>query len=127
MLAHPYGEPRIMSSYFFNHSDQGPPADSNENIVSPSINSDDTCGNGWVCEHRWRQIYQMVAFRNAVKDTQIKNWWNNGNNQIAFSRGKRQGNECSGTKVSVNNQGKAQIYIPSAAEDMHLAIHVGKE
>ncbi|XP_072949077.1 alpha-amylase 4N-like isoform X2 [Epargyreus clarus] len=87
MLAHPYGEPRVMSSYFFDNSDQGPPSDNNEGIISPSIKADDTCGNGWVCEHRWRQIYQMVGFRNAVRDTTVTHWWDNGNKQIAFSRG----------------------------------------
>ncbi|GLH05679.1 Alpha amylase, partial [Gryllus bimaculatus] len=25
------------------------------NILDVTINSDNTCGNGWVCEHRWRQ------------------------------------------------------------------------
>ncbi|XP_045772516.1 alpha-amylase-like [Maniola jurtina] len=89
MLAHPYGNPRLMSSYYFASSDQGPPSDDSENIVSPSINDDDTCGNGWACEHRWRQIYQMVAFRNAVDKTDIQNWWDNGNKQIAFGRGDR--------------------------------------
>ncbi|KAL0838998.1 hypothetical protein ABMA28_016995 [Loxostege sticticalis] len=160
MLAHPYGEPRIMSSYFFEKNEQGPPSDSQENIVSPSINKDDTCGNGWVCEHRWRQIYQMVAFRNVVRGTFIQNWWDNGNNQIAFSRGKKgfivfnvegrdldqrlqtglppgeycdvitgkkEGNTCTGTKVTVSNDGMAHIRVPAHAEDMHLAIHVGKE
>lgn len=38
MLAHPYGAPRIISSYFFNNINQGPPADRNENILSPTIN-----------------------------------------------------------------------------------------
>ncbi|KAL4707764.1 hypothetical protein ACJJTC_001710 [Scirpophaga incertulas] len=89
MLAHPYGEPRIMSSYAFENSEQGPPTDNKEDILSPTINEDDTCGSGWVCEHRWRQIYQMVAFRNIVKGSAIENWWDNGDNQIAFSRGKK--------------------------------------
>ncbi|XP_068633517.1 alpha-amylase 2-like [Battus philenor] len=89
ILAHPYGEPRIMSSYIFDTREQGPPNDDNENIISPTINKDDTCGGGWVCEHRWRQIYQMVGFRNAVRDTAVNNWWDNGNCQIAFSRGDR--------------------------------------
>lgn len=38
ILAHPYGEPRIMSSYAFDSADQGPPNDDKENIISPSIN-----------------------------------------------------------------------------------------
>ena len=66
MLAYPYGNPRVMSSFDFSDSDQGPPQDGSGNIVSPSINSDGSCGNGWVCEHRWRQIYNMIGFRNAV-------------------------------------------------------------
>ncbi|GJQ73903.1 Amy-p [Trypoxylus dichotomus] len=89
MLAHPYGSTRIMSSFAFDDSEAGPPADSSDNIISPGINSDDTCTNGWVCEHRWRQIYNMVGFRNAVKGTIIQNWWTNGDQQIAFCRGNR--------------------------------------
>jgi alpha-amylase len=65
MLAYPFGYPRVMSSFFFNDTDQGPPHYDNGTILSPTINNG-TCGNGWVCEHRWRQIYNMVAFRNVV-------------------------------------------------------------
>ncbi|XP_055587960.1 alpha-amylase 1-like [Uranotaenia lowii] len=88
MLAHPYGIPRVMSSFAFENSDQGPPQDANGNLISPSINPDDTCGNGWVCEHRWREIYGMVGFRNAISSSSpLANWWDNGNQQIAFCRG----------------------------------------
>ncbi|XP_019541465.2 alpha-amylase B-like [Aedes albopictus] len=87
MLAHPFGIVRVMSSFFFEHGDQGPPQDANGNLIPPSINPDNTCGNGWVCEHRWRQVYNMIGFRNAVGNTAISNWWSNGNQQIAFCRG----------------------------------------
>ncbi|XP_069700677.1 alpha-amylase-like [Periplaneta americana] len=88
MLAYPYGYPRVMSSFSFDtDTDQGPPQDGNGNIVSPSINSDGTCGNGWVCEHRWRQIFNMVGFRNVVAGTGLNDWWDDGNQQIAFCRG----------------------------------------
>lgn len=88
MLAHPYGTARVMSSYHFNNFDDSPPADGNGNLLSPVIYPDNTCGNGWVCEHRWRQIYNMARFRNAVNKTGINDWWDNGQNQIAFCRGK---------------------------------------
>lgn len=39
MLAHPYGEPQLMSSYDFTNTEAGPPMDSSGNIISPSINS----------------------------------------------------------------------------------------
>jgi len=45
-LGHPYGEPRIMSSFAFDDADQGPPQDGNGNLISPSINADGNCGNG---------------------------------------------------------------------------------
>ncbi|XP_055383823.1 alpha-amylase-related protein-like [Condylostylus longicornis] len=87
MLAHPYGIPRVMSSFDFNHKDQGPPKDEKENLISPKINLDGSCGDGWVCEHRWRQITNMIGFRNTVKGTGLNDWWDNGKNQIAFCRG----------------------------------------
>ncbi|KAI4480204.1 hypothetical protein M0804_010565 [Polistes exclamans] len=89
MLAHPYGTPRVMSSYFFNDFNDSPPSDSDGNLLPPSINKNDTCGNGWVCEHRWRQIYNMARFRVTVNGTKLDNWWDNGSNQIAFCRGNR--------------------------------------
>nr|AAG23133.1 alpha-amylase [Diabrotica virgifera virgifera] len=81
MLAHPYGTTRLMSSYAFDSHDQGPPGQ------QPGFNADGTCTNGWVCEHRWREIFNMVGFRNAVAGTDVTNWWSDGNQQIAFGRG----------------------------------------
>ncbi|XP_069795542.1 pancreatic alpha-amylase-like isoform X2 [Narcine bancroftii] len=96
MLAHPYGQTRIMSSYrwdrkFVNGKDVndwiGPPSYSNGATKAVTLNPDTTCGNGWVCEHRWRQIRNMAIFRNVVGKEPLTNWWDNGSNQIAFGRG----------------------------------------
>jgi alpha-amylase len=88
-MAWPYGVPRIMSSFAFTHRDTGPPNDGSGNIVPPAFNAAGQCTNGWVCEHRWPQIANMVGFRNAVQGTGVNNWWDNQSNQIAFSRGNR--------------------------------------
>jgi len=107
MLAHPYGLARVMSSYywdqkFVNGEDQnnwvGPPHDSNFNIISPTFGADGACNNGWICEHRWRQMYNMAKFRNVVDGTTLNDWWDNGNNQIAFCRGGK-------GFVAINNEG----------------------
>lgn len=87
MLAHPFGTPCVMSSFDFQSKDQGPPQDGNGNLVSPVIDPDGTCRNGWICEHRWEEIYNMVRFRNVAHGTTVNNWWDNGSNQIAFCRG----------------------------------------
>ncbi|XP_027210307.2 pancreatic alpha-amylase 2a5 [Penaeus vannamei] len=98
MLAWPYGFTRVMSSYYWdqwweNGQDKndwvGPPHDGSFNIISPSFNADGSCGNGWICEHRWRQIYNMVEFRNVAHGTDMNDWWDNGSNQIAFCRGNK--------------------------------------
>nr|CAD7395053.1 unnamed protein product [Timema cristinae] len=89
MLSWSYGFPRIMSSFAFQNSDTGPPHDEKQNILSVPIKEDETCGNDWVCEHRWRQIYNMVKFRNIVRGTSVKNWWDNRSKQIAFCRGNK--------------------------------------
>uniref|UniRef100_H3A6W9 Alpha-amylase n=1 Tax=Latimeria chalumnae TaxID=7897 RepID=H3A6W9_LATCH len=98
MLAHPYGFTRVMSSFrwprhFVNGKDTndwiGPPSYSDGTTKRVTINPDTTCGNDWVCEHRWRQIKNMVMFRNVVDGQPFSNWWDNGSNQIAFGRGNK--------------------------------------
>ncbi|MFD0593739.1 alpha amylase C-terminal domain-containing protein [Catellatospora coxensis] len=81
MLAWPYGSPTVMSSYEFSNKDQGPPSDANGKT------NNSTCfSGGWRCEHRWQVIANMVGFHNAVKGTAVVNWYDNGNNHIAFGR-----------------------------------------
>ena len=53
LLAQEYGFKRVMSSYYFDNSDQGPPGS------QPNPYPGD-CGNGWVCEHRWSTTANMV-------------------------------------------------------------------
>lgn len=88
-LAHPYGVKRIMSSFAFDAIEQGPPHDDDFNILSPMIDDGGNCTRGWVCEHRWNSIASMVGFMNAVDGENVTTWWDNGKNQIAFSRGSK--------------------------------------
>ncbi|WP_395296440.1 carbohydrate-binding module family 20 domain-containing protein [Kitasatospora hibisci] len=78
MLAHPYGAPNVYSGYAFTGHDDGPP---NGGTVNACYS------DGWNCTHAWRQVANMVGFRNAVAGTGITDWWSNGNNAIAFGRG----------------------------------------
>lgn len=89
MLAWPYGCVQVMSSYNYNKQDhdQGPPCDTDGHTFSVQINKDGSSTNGWMCEHRWRQIANMVEFRNLSAYEPVSNWWDNNSNQIAFSRG----------------------------------------
>ncbi|RKE23455.1 alpha-amylase [Streptomyces sp. TLI_171] len=80
LLAWPYGSPNVYSGYEFSDIDAGPP---NGGTVSACYQ------NGWKCQHAWRQIANMVGFRNAVNGTAVTNWWSNGNNAIAFGRGSK--------------------------------------
>ena len=54
MLAQDYGFKRVMSSYYFDDTDQGPPGNDPKSI------SQGSCGNGWVCEHRWSTTLNMA-------------------------------------------------------------------
>jgi pullulanase len=76
MLAHPYGIAKIHTGYAFDDANQGRPA---------GTTSCDAAG--WKCEHRHPQVANMVGFRNFVQGTGQENWWDNGSNAIAFSRG----------------------------------------
>lgn len=99
MLAWPYGYPALMSSYAFNKTTDydtsfGPPYNTDGSTRGPwdGQAANPACFNqtrgGWVCEHRFRPIGNMVGFRNAtVGNWFTSDWWDNGANQIAFGRG----------------------------------------
>ena len=92
MLAEPYGYPSILSSYAFacpSGNSVGPPSDANGWTLGVSCASNlETATIGqWVCEHRDPYIINMVRFRRTVAGTDVTNWWDNGANAIAFSRG----------------------------------------
>lgn len=82
MLAHPQGYPKVMSGYQFTDGDAGPPSGGG------------CANNAWVCQHRWGNIANMVAYRKHAVDacpsegdsgaSKVDHWWTNGHNQIAF-------------------------------------------
>lgn len=78
MLAFPYGAPNVYSGYAFGANDDGPP---NGGTVNACYQ------DGWNCTHAWRQVANMVGFRNAVAGTAVTNWWSDGSNAIGFGRG----------------------------------------
>ncbi len=84
MLAYPYGYPKVMSSYdYHGDTDAGAPS-----IPVHNGSSLECFGNNWQCEHRWSYIAGGVDFRNNTADNwTTTQWWDNGNNQIAFGRG----------------------------------------
>ncbi|MEI2765749.1 MAG: alpha-amylase family protein [Dermatophilaceae bacterium] len=85
MLAWPYGEPTVMSSYAFTDPDAGPPA-----LDDRGTTKDSVCGSdGWVCEHRWPAVEGMVGFHNTVKGTGVDLWWDDGGAAVGFARGER--------------------------------------
>ncbi|CAG6392472.1 alpha-amylase family glycosyl hydrolase [Streptomyces cocklensis] len=91
LLAWPYGSPNVYSGYEFSSNDAGPP---NGGTVNACYS------DGWKCQHAWPQISGMVGFRNAVAGTAVTNWWDNGNNAIAFGRGSK-------GFVAINHEGGA--------------------
>merc|ERR1712107_230193 len=79
MLGHDYGFKRIMSSYYFQDTDQGPPGGAPASFPN-------ACGNGWTCEHRWSSIMNMAQFANKVIGQPVTNWDASGTT-LGFARG----------------------------------------
>lgn len=105
LYRHQYSESfNAMLQSPLNSCETGPPADVNGTIITPSINATtEQCVNGWVCEHRWLPIRNMIRFRNVAATAPVSSWWDNGSNQIAFCRGTRGfvafNNEADGSKL----------------------------
>ncbi|MFD9026508.1 alpha-amylase family protein [Streptomyces parvulus] len=138
MLAWPYGAPDVNSGYEWSNADAGPP---NGGRV-------DACWqSGWKCQHAWPEIRSMVGFRNATRGQAVTNWWDNGNDAIAFGRGAKgfvainhesgalnrtyqtslpAGTYCdvqSGRTVGVNGSGQ---FTATLAANTALALHAGR-
>ncbi|MEW2418207.1 carbohydrate-binding module family 20 domain-containing protein [Streptomyces sp. NPDC046866] len=91
MLAWPYGSPDVHSGYEWTDKDAGPP---NGGTVNACYS------DGWKCQHAWREISSMVAFRNTARGQAVTDWWDNGADQIAFGRGAK-------AYVALNHEGSA--------------------
>jgi alpha-amylase len=51
--------------------------------------TDTDCSAGWFCTDRIRGVANMVGWHNVVAGGAQANWWDDGVNAIAFSRGGR--------------------------------------
>ncbi|MFH8340899.1 alpha-amylase family protein [Streptomyces sp. AM6-12] len=138
MLAWPYGAPDINSGYEWSDADAGPPNNGQVNACWQ---------DGWKCQHAWPEIKSMVAFRNTTHGQAVSNWWDDGDNLIAFGRGDKgyvvinhegttadrsfqtslpAGTYCdvqNNTTVTVNSTG---WFTASVAPNTALAIYAGK-
>lgn len=91
MLAWPYGSPDVHSGYEWSDKDAGAPGGGQVNACY---------SDGWKCQHAWREVASMVGLRNAARGTAVTNWWDNGNNAIAFGRGDK-------AYVALNHEGSS--------------------
>jgi alpha-amylase len=97
MLARGYGTPQVYSSFTFTGNDDSPPSDANGFIT------DTVCGAAWTCLDRQAGVANMVGWHNRVGTAQLANWWDDGVNLIAFSRGSR-------GWIALNNHATAQTH-----------------
>lgn len=137
MLAWPYGSPDVHSGYEFSDIDAGSP----DGGLVKACYSD-----GWKCQHAWPEIRSMVGLRNTARGAAVTDWWDDGNDAIAFGRGNKAyvvinhegsmiertfqtslaaGTYCdvqSGRKVGVDGSGR---FTASLAPNTALALHTG--
>ncbi|MFI8952337.1 carbohydrate-binding module family 20 domain-containing protein [Streptomyces sp. NPDC053750] len=136
-LAWPYGAPDVHSGYEFGDTAAGGPNGGQVNACYT---------DGWKCQHAWREVASMVAWRNTARGQGVTDWWDNGNNQIAFGRGAKAyvainhegstltrtfqtslpaGDYCdvqSGSAVTVDSEGR---FTATLGANTALALHVG--
>ncbi|GLI26171.1 hypothetical protein ARHIZOSPH14_04130 [Agromyces rhizosphaerae] len=82
LLSWPYGSPTVYSGYTWSDKEAGAPGASDTSVPDASCAS-----SAWTCTHRETEVEGMVGFHNAVEGTAVTNWWDDGNNHIAYGRG----------------------------------------
>jgi alpha-amylase len=84
LLGYGYGRPQVYASFTWKVTDDSPPSDANGLITDTDCASD-----AWACVDRDLGVTGMVGFHNRVGNARVTNWWDDGANLIAFSRGAR--------------------------------------
>lgn len=97
LLAYGYGRPQVYASFKWNVADDSPPSDANGN----GMITDTNCRTTWACVDRQTAVFNMVAWHNQAGKTARRHWYDDGQNLIAFSRGKR-------AWVAINNATRAK-------------------
>ncbi len=86
LLTWPYGYPQVFSGFNMKSFDQGPPLD--ERKMTKPVLDRNLCTEAWTCEHRLPEVAGLVKFRNSTDSAfAVSDWWSNGIDQLAFSRG----------------------------------------
>ncbi|WP_413287713.1 alpha-amylase [Bdellovibrio sp. HCB337] len=117
MLAWPYGYPQLYSGYKFNNFDDGPPVDANLRTLG-ILDNQDLCVSPWTCEHREASVAAMVEFRNQTdKAFGATNWWDNGKDAVAFSRG-----SFGFVAINYSNQTLSRSFSTSMADGVYCNI-----
>jgi len=83
MLAYGYGTPEVYAGFSFATGDDSPPADANGYVT------DTDCSNGWQCTDRIPGVAGLVRFHNVAGNAPVRNWYDDGVDLAAFSRGDR--------------------------------------
>ncbi|MFE0464337.1 carbohydrate-binding module family 20 domain-containing protein [Kitasatospora sp. NPDC058965] len=94
-LAWGYDVPQVYASFTWTNSDDSPPSDANGFVSATD------CANGWFCTDRNQGVANMVGWHNATAGQQVANWYDDGSNLIAFSRGNR-------GWIAINNESTAK-------------------
>jgi alpha-amylase len=84
LLGYGYGRPQVYSSFTWTTSDDSPPSDANGFITDT-----DCASTAWACVNRDAGVLGMVGFHNRVGASPVRNWRDDGQNLISFSRGSR--------------------------------------
>lgn len=95
MLAYGYGTPAVYASFAWTNPDDSPPSDAGGFVT----NTD--CSNGWVCVDRFTGVANMVGWHNYAGRAKVANWYDDGDNLAAFSRGDR-------AFIAINNESAAK-------------------
>jgi alpha-amylase len=83
MLARGHGLPQVYASFAWTTSDDSPPAEAGGFVTSTD------CSKGWVCTDRVKGVANLVGWHNQVGSAPLINWYDDGVNLIAFSRGNK--------------------------------------
>ena len=119
LLSYGYGTPRLLSDYKFDKSDDGAPGATDTSV--PDVDMSTACStntSNWNCEQRWTSTRGLIAFHNYVGKAALTDWQDDGDNNIAFSRGDK-------GFIAINNdtESKDVTYTTTLADGVYCNVY----
>ncbi|NEG69957.1 InlB B-repeat-containing protein [Bifidobacterium choloepi] len=134
MLAYGYGQPQILSDYYFLDYDEGAAGTTETGVIDVDLDAacaamdgttkyTDVADGQWLCQQRWTSVRGMIGFHNAVGDATVSSWQEPANANAGFARTDADGQDVGFFAVNNALQAHEVTYVTNLPDGVYCDVY----